>query len=80
MKEDLKKQFASNVKAERVRAGLTQRETAERLGITVRQYINYEQGRRIDQLTLFRLSRIFNCSIDAFFLKFTSTEGGYKGA
>ena len=73
MKQEARKQLGINLKAERVRAGLTQEETAERLGITKRQYINYEQGSRVDSINLFQLSKIFNCNINAFYLKVNST-------
>ena len=67
-------QISKNIKAERVRAGLSLDDVAIKLNITQRQYSNYEADHRIDSLILFKLSKIFNCNINAFFVKVNSTE------
>lgn len=71
-------QLGKNIKAERTRMGLTIEEVSQKLGITSRQYSNYESGHRIDGITLFQLSKILNCNINAFYFKINSTESEMK--
>lgn len=66
--------LGKNIKAERIRIGMTIDEVSEKLGITSRQYSNYESGHRIDGITLFLLANIFKCNINAFYFKINSTE------
>lgn len=54
-----------NLKTLRKNAGLTQQEVAEKCGVTLRSYQNYEgEIREMNYSTLIRLAKIFNCSID----------------
>lgn len=66
---EIGKIIASNIRAERNRCKLSQNEVCEILGITNRTYIDYEEdASKIRVLTLAKLSEIFNCKIDAFFM------------
>ena len=67
-------QLGKNIKAERIRCGLSPEEVGNKLGITSRQYSNYESGHRVDGITLYLLSKIFNCNINAFYIKISSTQ------
>lgn len=66
---EIGKVIASNIRAERNRCKMSQNEVCEILGITNRTYIDYEEdASRIRVSTLAKLSEIFNCKIDAFFM------------
>lgn len=57
--------FAERLKTARVSLGMTQREVAEKLGVTVSTYSGYETGKREpDVLKLKLLARILNTSGD----------------
>lgn len=63
------KRIAANIRAERNRVNLSQEEVANRLGLTRRTYIIYEEDASAIKLsTLIRLSNIFRCDINAFYL------------
>lgn len=61
---------ANNIRAERNRANLTQEETAKRLDISTKTYISYEENaRNVKSTTIYALSVIFGCDINAFYLQ-----------
>ena len=63
------KRIAANIRAERSRANLFQEEVADKLGLTRRTYITYEEdASTIKMSTLIKLSEIFSCDISAFYL------------
>lgn len=58
--------FGENLKSARLRAGLTQLQVAEALGITASTYCGYETGKRQPDLSrLRRLSHLLHVSADA---------------
>lgn len=62
-------QVADNIRAERNRAKFTQEDIAIKIGVSTKTYIEYEKN--ADLLTiekLIKLAKIFNCSIDSFYL------------
>lgn len=62
-------QLQNNFKSLRVRSGLIQEEVAKMLGISRQQYITYENNPNIIKIDiLLRLSKIFKCDINEFFL------------
>lgn len=61
--------IATNIKAERIRARLTQEEVARLLEIDRKTVMGYEKGNRIDALTLYKLSKLFNCKIEDFYMQ-----------
>lgn len=57
-----------NIKVERIRAELSLKETAERLGVSRQCYYLWEKHpERIKASTLFELASIFGCNISDFF-------------
>ena len=57
--------FKEKIKVLRREAGLTQRETAEKIGVTYRTYQNYEAGVSAPQsMVLAKLARLFGVSMD----------------
>jgi len=69
------KEIANNIRAERNRADITQLEVANKLKITLRTYVNYEDDAKgIKATTLYDLANIFNCNIDDFYLHKKSTK------
>ncbi|MBQ8836598.1 MAG: helix-turn-helix transcriptional regulator [Clostridia bacterium] len=58
-------EFKDRIRLLRREAGLTQRETAERIGVTYRTYQNYEAGASVPSGTvLAKLSRLLGVSMD----------------
>jgi DNA-binding XRE family transcriptional regulator len=71
-------QLQNNFKSLRVRSGLIQEEVAKMLGISRQQYITYENNPNIIKIDiLLKLSKIFKCDINEFFLNINITEN-YK--
>lgn len=71
------KEISNNIRAERNRNKLTQKEVADRLGITVRTYLKYEEdAENIKATTLYVLSKLFMCNISDFYVSnnFTKCE------
>ena len=71
------KVIANNIRAERNRAHLTQKETAKKLNVTSRTYITYEEdARSVKATTLNELANIFGCNINDFYVPnaFTKCE------
>lgn len=62
-------QLQNNFKSLRVRNGLIQEEVAKMLGISRQQYITYENNPNMIKIDiLLKLSKIFKCDINEFFL------------
>lgn len=69
--------IADNIRAERNRVNITQEEVANKLDITLRTYISYEQNaKNVEVPMLLFLAKIFGCNVDAFYLNtnFTNCE------
>lgn len=63
-------EIANNIRAERNRAKLSQEFVAEELGVTTKTYISYEKdARAIGATMLYKLSIIFDCNVNAFFIR-----------
>lgn len=66
--------IANNIRAERNRVNLTQEEVANKLDITLRTYISYEQNaKNVEAPMLLILANIFNCDISDFYLHLNFT-------
>lgn len=62
--------FATNLKHYRAMLGSTQKQMAERLGMTENAYQNYEYGKREPKLdVLIQIAEILEVSIDDLLLK-----------
>ncbi|MBQ3494061.1 MAG: helix-turn-helix transcriptional regulator [Clostridia bacterium] len=61
-------EFAKNLKRERMLSGLTQKQMAEKLGISYRTYQNYElttqNNREPDLETLCKIAKILDVNVD----------------
>lgn len=63
------KRIAANIRAERSRANLSQEEVAEKLGLTRRTYLTYEEDASSLRIgKLLKLAELFGCDINAFYL------------
>ena len=68
-------QLQNNFKSLRVRSGLIQDEVAKMLGISRQQYITYENNpNRIKIDILLKLSKIFKCDINEFFININTDK------
>lgn len=74
MNEDIKI-VSNNIKAERIRKGLTQQEVADQLKISLRTYQRFEQDPN-DVYTGIKLAKILGCKIENFYLGINTTECG----
>lgn len=55
----------NNLKVRREELNLTQKEMAEKLGVTYQAYAHYESGRCEPSLgTVYQMAKIWNCSCD----------------
>ena len=64
------KAIANNIRAERNRAKYTQEFVAEKLEISTKTYISYEEdAQNVKATTLYKLSLIFGCNVSAFYLE-----------
>jgi transcriptional regulator with XRE-family HTH domain len=71
----LKEVIGTRIREERKRAGLTQEELAEQVGIDAPRLSRIEQGKRgIDSLVLRRVAGYFDLSMDAFFVDLGAEE------
>ena len=62
--------IASNIRAERNRSKLTQEFVAQKLDISTKTYISYEEdAQNVKATTLYKLSLIFCSSVNAFYLQ-----------
>lgn len=72
----LKKEFARNVRAQRVAHGFSQAEAAEHLGLAAEAYGRLERGQVLPRVeTLVRLSNVYGVSTDAL-LGLAAGDGG----
>ena len=62
-----------NIEVKRKRAKLTLEELAEKLGVTSRTIQNYEKGKGLTIIAIYKLRKIFNCELDEFFLELEAT-------
>ena len=68
---------ANNIRAERNRMNITQEEIANKLGISLKTYISYEDNAKsIKATTLYELSLLLGCNIECFYVpcNFTKSE------
>ena len=65
-----------NIEVKRKRAKKTQEEIAEKLGVTSRTIQNYEKGKGLDLIVIYKMTKIFECQIDEFFLELDTTISG----
>lgn len=64
------KTIASNIRAERNRKKLTQESIANKLGVSTKTYISYEEdAQSIKATTLYKLSLILECSVNSFYIQ-----------
>lgn len=69
------KEISNNLRAERNRADLTQEEVANKLDVTLRTYVSYEEdASTIKATTLYLLSNIFGCKVSDFYMQKNSTK------
>lgn len=69
------KEISNNMRAERNRTGLTQEQVADIIGISTKTYISYEKNaKNIKATAIYKLSKVFNCTIDAFYVQRKSTK------
>ncbi len=68
--------IANNIRAERTRKKITQKTAAQYLNIARETYNGFENGNKIDSYYLFRLSKLFNCSVDSFYIGIDTTNCG----
>ena len=62
------KNFAQNIKLERITNKMTQKQVANSIGITTQSYQAYEVGEALPSvINLLKLSILFNSSIDELF-------------
>lgn len=63
------KRIAANIRAERNRANLSQEEVANKLGLTRKTYLTYEEdASTLIVGNLLKLSELFGCDVNAFYL------------
>lgn len=68
-------QLQNNFKSLRVRSGLIQEDVAKMLGISRQQYMIYENNPNIIKIDiLLKLSKIFKCDVNEFFLNIGVNE------
>lgn len=62
------KQVANNIRAERIRAGITIEDVCSKLNVSKPTYIDYEKdASKVKTSFLIELSRYFECNINMFF-------------
>jgi transcriptional regulator with XRE-family HTH domain len=62
-----------NIEVKRKRAKMTLEELAEKLNVTSRTIQNYEKGKGLSIIVIYKLMRVFNCELDEFFLELDAT-------
>ena len=68
MEDKIKRIIGRNIKAERVRKGLTQENLSEKLNMSLSYISKLEQGRISPSgIVLYRLSRILDVTLEEFF-------------
>lgn len=67
--------MANNIRAERSRCNMTKSKVAKELGVTLTTYKTYEiNARNITAMNLYKLSRLFNCNVNDFYMLKHSTN------
>lgn len=75
MKQISNEQIANNLKGYRVKAGFTQENVAELLGVDKRTIINYESNAGNVKLdTYVKLANIYGCCLQDFFMASNITQ------
>lgn len=70
-----RKNFSEKLKELRKARGITQREVAEKIDVSISMYSKYEQGLNYpSEVTLLSLTNFFNVSINEFIFKDSSTD------
>lgn len=65
--DELLKKFSRNLKQERKRLGLRQKDLAEKIGVTVKTIQNYEKGLTLPSLKLMeKIALVFDVSLEKF--------------
>lgn len=65
--DELLKKFSRNLKKERKRLGLRQKDLAEKIGVTVKTIQNYEKGLTLPSLKLMeKIALVFDVSLEKF--------------
>ena len=64
-----------NIEVKRKRAKKTQEDIAEKLGVTSRTIQNYEKGKGLDLIVIYKLKKVFGCELEEFFLETDATLG-----
>lgn len=62
-----------NIEVKRKRAKMTLEDLAEKLDVTSRTIQNYEKGKGLSIVVIYKLKKLFNCEIDEFFLELDDT-------
>lgn len=62
-----------NIEVKRKRAKMTLEDLAEKLNVTSRTIQNYEKGKGLSIIVIYKLMRVFNCELDEFFLELDAT-------
>ena len=74
--EDFNRIVGLNIEVKRKRAKMTLENLAEKIGVTSRTIQNYEKGKGLDLIVIYKLKKIFECELDEFFLELDSTISG----
>ena len=74
--KDIRIIIANNIRAERTRNKITQEDAAHYLNIARETYNGFENGNKIDAYYLYKLSKLFNCKIDSFYIGIDTTNCG----
>lgn len=62
-----------NIEVKRKRAKMTLEDLAEKLDVTSRTIQNYEKGKGLSIVVIYKLKKLFNCELDEFFLELEDT-------
>lgn len=74
--EDFKRIVGLNIEVKRKRAKMTKEKLAKLLNVTARTIQNYEKGKNLNMILAYKLSKIFDCKVDDFFLELDTTISG----
>ena len=62
-----------NIEVKRKRAKMTLEDLAEKLDVTSRTIQNYEKGKGLSIVVIYKIKKLFNCELDEFFLELEDT-------
>ena len=71
--DDFNRIVGLNIEVKRKRAKMTLEELAEKLDVTSRTIQNYEKGKGLSIIVIYKLMKVFNCELDEFFLELDAT-------